>query len=97
MRLFSTLVAAFVVAPAALAQAKYEYNRDIRPILAENCFACHGPDSAARKAELRLDRREDAIAPAPSCPASRVKALWWNGSTWKTLSSGCHRRKATRS
>ena len=38
---------------------KLEYNRDIRPILAENCFACHGPDSAARKADLRLDRRDD--------------------------------------
>src|SRR5579885_1402862 len=38
-----------------------EYNRDVRPILAENCFACHGPDSAARKADLRLDRREAAI------------------------------------
>src|SRR6478609_4481427 len=43
------------------AQGKIEYNRDIRPILAENCFACHGPDSAARKASLRVDRREDAI------------------------------------
>ena len=41
--------------------AKLEYNRDIRPILTENCFACHGPDSAARKADLRLDRREDAV------------------------------------
>ena len=33
-----------------LPQEKLRYNRDIRPILAENCFACHGPDSAARKA-----------------------------------------------
>jgi hypothetical protein len=38
-----------------------EYNRDIRPILAENCFPCHGPDSAARKADLRLDRFDDAV------------------------------------
>ena len=38
-----------------------QYNRDVRPILAENCFACHGPDSAARKADLRLDQRDDAI------------------------------------
>ncbi len=42
-------------------QGKIEYNRDIRPILAENCFACHGPDSASRKAGLRLDQRDDAI------------------------------------
>src|SRR5262249_47483337 len=38
-----------------------EYNRDIRPILAENCFACHGPDSAARKKDLRIDQRDAAI------------------------------------
>jgi hypothetical protein len=38
-----------------------EYNRDIRPILADNCFACHGADSAARKADLRLDQRDAAI------------------------------------
>jgi mono/diheme cytochrome c family protein len=41
--------------------AKVEYNRDIRPILAENCFACHGPDSASRKAGLRLDQRDAAV------------------------------------
>jgi hypothetical protein len=54
--------ALFLAGPAPLfAQAKIEYNRDVRPILAENCFACHGPDSAARKAGLRLDDRDAAI------------------------------------
>jgi hypothetical protein len=49
-------------APATPAPSgKLEYNRDIRPILAENCFACHGTDSAARKAGLRLDQRDSAI------------------------------------
>jgi mono/diheme cytochrome c family protein len=50
------------IAPACAAdRTVLEYNRDVRPILAENCFACHGPDSAARKADLRLDRRDEAI------------------------------------
>ncbi|QGJ71707.1 Planctomycete cytochrome C [Planctomycetales bacterium 10988] len=37
------------------------YNEDIRPILAENCFACHGADSASREAGLRLDQRDAAL------------------------------------
>jgi len=45
-----------------------EYNRDIRPILADKCFACHGPDSAARKAGLRLDEREAAVEMAAITP-----------------------------
>jgi hypothetical protein len=44
------------------------YNRDVRPILSRTCFACHGPDSASRKADLRLDRRDDAIAAGAIVP-----------------------------
>ena len=56
---FALLLAA-VRSQAAPQSGVLRYNRDIRPILAENCFACHGPDSAARKASLRLDRFADA-------------------------------------
>lgn len=44
-----------VTAAPAKTTVKVGFNKDIRPILAENCFACHGPDPAARKAGLRLD------------------------------------------
>ncbi|MCI0335884.1 MAG: DUF1553 domain-containing protein [Planctomycetes bacterium] len=47
---------------------KIEYNRDIRPILSDNCFACHGPDSASRKADLRIDQRDAAIEMAAISP-----------------------------
>jgi hypothetical protein len=50
-----------LVANVAVADDPIQYNRDVRPILVEHCFKCHGADSAARKADLRLDRREAAV------------------------------------
>src|SRR5579862_9141882 len=41
--------------------AKVDFNRDIRPIFSEHCYACHGPDEGRRKAGLRLDVAADAF------------------------------------
>jgi hypothetical protein len=41
--------------------ARIEFNRDVRPILSDNCFYCHGPDKGHREADLRLDLRDEAL------------------------------------
>jgi mono/diheme cytochrome c family protein len=52
--------------PATSRLSKVDYNREVRPILAKNCFACHGQDEAKRAKGLRLDRRESAVKPLKS-------------------------------
>lgn len=60
------IYALFVSGFSAAATEPLSYNRDILPILSNNCFACHGPDAPARKAGLRLDHEDTAKQVLPS-------------------------------
>src|SRR5688572_24577295 len=46
---------------SGVAADKLDFNRDIRSIISNNCFACHGPDAETVAGDLRLDLREDAV------------------------------------
>src|SRR3954462_10493081 len=62
------LPASFAAIKTGGNSSELDYNRDVRPILSEHCFACHGPDKAQRKADLRLDVRQSAMGPQGSVP-----------------------------
>ena len=73
--------ACMAVFGALTAAERVQFNRDIRPIFSDTCFACHGPDDAHRKAKLRLDVRDSALASRDGKPAvvpgSLAKSELW--------------------
>ncbi|MBI1913316.1 MAG: PSD1 domain-containing protein [Planctomycetes bacterium] len=64
LTLLLAVVPLFLTSPlTTAADAKIDYSRDIRPILANHCWSCHGSDEKTREAGLRLDTRDGALAP----------------------------------
>lgn len=73
MRILFTLACTLCATGAARA-APVDFNRDVRPILAAHCYACHGPDEKARKAKLRLDDRDGAIEKGAIAPGKAAES-----------------------
>jgi len=71
---FKIFVPLLVVTSSYAEESSISYNRDIRPILSANCFACHGPDEEAREADLRLDSFEGATEAEALVPGKPAKS-----------------------
>ncbi len=68
----TTSLIVFTLLSPSLA-GEIEFNRDVRPILSDKCYACHGPDQGQRKAGLRLDREDSATAKLKSGHSAIVR------------------------
>jgi hypothetical protein len=73
-RVLWALPCLIALVPGLRAEERVRFNRDVRPILTDNCFLCHGPDKNHRKADLRLDIREDAIKAGALVPGKPDKS-----------------------
>ena len=98
--LLATLLAPAAFAADALIPATIEFNRDVRPILADTCFRCHGFDKNTREADLRLDTREAAIAKIdgifPIVPGKPEQSEAWKRITTKDEDDIMPPKKANR-
>ena len=74
-------------APLPAAESKIVFNRDVRPILADNCFACHGPDNNKRKAGLRLDTKEGIFEKTPKHDPAVVPGKLKESELWSRITA----------
>ncbi len=65
----------FLATSIFAAPAKVKFNRDVRPILSDKCFFCHGPDPKKREAEMRLDERDAAVKAKAIVPGKAEVSL----------------------
>ena len=74
--LAAALLLLLIISAGAAAKPpdKISYNRDIRPVLSDNCFFCHGPDPNKRKGKMRLDIREEALAKVAFVPGKPAES-----------------------
>ncbi|HEV3028114.1 MAG TPA: PSD1 and planctomycete cytochrome C domain-containing protein, partial [Planctomycetota bacterium] len=73
--------------------ATVEFNRDIRPLLSENCYKCHGPDPKAREGGLRFDTREGIFAALEEGRHAVVAGNLSTSELWKRITSGAKDEK----
>lgn len=82
LRFDISVLVAVVLSHPAFGEVPISFSRDIRPILSDHCFACHGPDEKTREADLRLDVAEDAIEKGALAPGD-----WMSSEVWTRISS----------
>jgi hypothetical protein len=80
-------VAALPCALAAEGPRAVDFNRDVRPILSDHCFQCHGPDAANREADLRLDLEEGALAAREGSRPAVVRGKRAESELWRRITS----------
>ncbi|NBV20413.1 MAG: DUF1553 domain-containing protein [Proteobacteria bacterium] len=87
-RILTILATLLLAIRAAQTQELVSFSREVRPILSDNCFSCHGPDAQQRKAGLRLDVREEALKAAKSGGIAIVPGEVKKSVLLKRLNSG---------